>query len=121
MISPSHFCFNEHLEEVSTPAVAPAFDLITISGLIIHQPFKNTQSPDEVKKISQLEELTLFSYYSHSPVVSSWHGGSTAELLFVTFFSFFRVFRHFSSLFMHRVTSSRVMPTAEAALRYGHG
>lgn len=36
----SHVCFNEHLEEVSTPAAAPVFDLITISGLIIHQPFQ---------------------------------------------------------------------------------
>lgn len=32
--------FNEHLEEVSTPAAAPVFDLITISGLIIHPPFQ---------------------------------------------------------------------------------
>lgn len=147
--------------------LSSVFDLITVSGLIIHQQvsFKThtifitgkevraaagfRQGETSSKSLCQLGLLRDISIYmytfikththknkqtnnavmitapvetflfklSHSPVLSSWHVGGNGELLLTAVPSFFSVFRHLSSLLMHSVTSSRVMPTAEAALR----
>ncbi len=54
-------------------------------------------------------------------VWSSTSSAGDPDSLFSAGASLLRLLRHLSSLLMHSVISSLVIPIAEAALRYGHG